>query len=360
MSASLATALAIAACSHSKPAAAPAPAPAPANAAPGRGGPPGGFQLPQQGGDSGGRAGLPGAPGAAAAPRPYNRVITAEAKTRRGMLITHRVGDRLYFEIPAKELNKDELMVGRLARAAAGNQTPGPTSPGFGDYAGDQFGERTLRWERNGNHVILRSPSYAITADSGTSMFRSVENSNYGPIIAMFNVDTYGPDSAAVIDVTRLFTTAVPEFQAFRGTIDATRSYVERTIGFPDNVEVEATQTGVPGPAGPAIPGLPALPGAGARPAESVVAHWSIVRLPEQPMRPRLADERTGFFTVRTVDFTTDQQVAKRKQYITRWRLECSDRRDGNLCYPKKPIVYYVDPDTPDQWKPWIRKAILD
>ena len=358
--ASLATALVVAACSHPKPAATPAPAttPAPSNAAPGRGGPlPGGFQLPQQGGDSGGRG---GPPGAAAAPRPYNRVITAEAKTRRGMLITHRVGDRLYFEIPAKELNKDELMVGRLARAAAGNQTPGPTTPGFGDYAGDQFGERTLRWERNGNHVILRSPSYAITADSGTSMFRSVENSNYGPIIAMFNVDAYGPDSAAVIDVTRLFTTAVPEFQAFRGTIDATRSYVERTIGFPDNVEVEATQTGVPGPAGPAIPGLPPGLGAGARPAESVVAHWSIVRLPENPMRPRLADERTGFFTVRTVDFTTDQQVAKRKQYITRWRLECSDRRDGNLCYPKKPIVYYVDPDTPDQWKPWIRKAILD
>ena len=34
--------------------------------------------------------------------------------------------------------------------------------------------------------------------------------------------------------------------------------------------------------------------------------------------------------------------------------------RWANLCYPKKPIVYYVDPDTPDQWKPWIRKAIND
>ncbi len=77
-------------------------------------------------------------------------------------------------------------------------------------------------------------------------------------------------------------------------------------------------------------------------------------------MRPRYADERTGFFTVGTVDFSTTDQVAKRKRYITRWRLECSDRKDGNLCYPKQPIVYYVDPDTPEQWKPWIRKAILD
>ena len=45
---------------------------------------------------------------------------------------------------------------------------------------------------------------------------------------------------------------------------------------------------------------------------------------------------------------------------MTRWRLECSDRKEGNLCYPKQPITYYVDPDTPDQWKPWIRRAILD
>ena len=141
--ATVAAALAMAACSHPKPAAAPAPttpAPTTTAAAPGRGTPPGlpaGVQLPQGGDTTGGRGGLPGA---AAAPRPYNRVITSEAKTRQGMLITHRVGDRLYFEIPAKELNKDEFMVGRLTRAAAGNQTPGPGTPGFGDYAGDEFG----------------------------------------------------------------------------------------------------------------------------------------------------------------------------------------------------------------------------
>jgi hypothetical protein len=91
-----------------------------------------------------------------------------------------------------------------------------------------------------------------------------------------------------------------------------------------------------------------------------VVAHWSIVRLPEHPMIPRRADERVGFFSVGTVDFGTRAQVATPKAFVTRWRLECSERRIGDLCYPKKPIVYYVDPDTPDQWKPWIRRAILD
>ncbi len=122
---------------------------------------------------------------------------------------------------------------------------------------------------------------------------------------------------------------------------------------------MEATQTGVPAPASGGRGGAPAG-GAPPQPAQSVVAHWSIVRLPEQPMRTRRADERIGFFDVRHVDFGGSEQRAATRQFITRWRLECSDRREGNLCYPKKPIVYYVDPATPEWLKPWMRKAITD
>jgi hypothetical protein len=349
----LASAAAFAACSSPAPAPAPQPAASPAQNRPTG---PTNPTLPPglaQAGDSAGRAAPPTTP----QPRPYNRVITADAKTRRGLFAVHRVGERLYFEIPAKELNKDQLVVGRYARAAA--TTPTPTGGGFGEFAGDEFGERTLRWERNGNRVILRSPSFAVTADTALSVYHAVQNSNYGPIIAILNVETYGPDSAAVVDVTRLFTTAVPELAAIRGNVDATRSYIERAIAFPDNVEIEATQTGVPGAGAPVIPGFP-VAGPAQRPAQSVVAHWSLVRLPEQPMRPRRFDERVGIFSVRTVDFGTTEQRAATREFVTRWRLECSDRREGNLCYPKKQIVYYVDPATPDQWKPWIRKAITD
>ena len=299
--------------------------------------------------------------GAPSMPRPYSRVITRDARTRSGMFKTHLVGDRLYFEIPTKELNKDMLIVGRFTRAAAFDPTqPQGTGPfGFPDYAGDQFAERTLRWDRVGNRVILRSPSFAITADTSRSVYRAVENSNYPPIIATFNVETYGPDSAAVVDVTRLFTTSIPEIAAIRGTVDAQRSFIERTIAFPDNVEVEATQTGTVAPPG----GQGGGQGGGAtppRPAQSVLAHWSIVRLPEQPMMPRRFDERVGFFSIRNVDFGTTEHRSAQRRYITKYRLECSERRAGNLCYPKKPIVYYVDPATPDVWKPFVRQAVLD
>ena len=309
----------------------------------------------ESGGDStgGSRGG-----GATPNPRPYNRVITSEAITRKGMFSVHKIGDKLYFEIPRKELRKDMLIVGRYAAAPAADPDLPPGQ--FGRYGGDQFAERTLRWDRSGNRIILRSPSFTVTADTALSVYRAVQSSNYPPIIAAFNVEAYGPDSAAVIEVTRLFTTAIPEIAAIRGTIDTQRSFVERAIAFPDNVEIEATQTGTPTPTGQGGGGGGQQGASQPRSAQSVLAHWSLVRLPDQPMMPRRFDERVGYFSVQQVDFGTAEHRSAVREYITRYRLECSDRKEGDLCYPKKPIVYYVDPATPDQWKPWVRKAILE
>ena len=182
-----------------------------------------------------------------------------------------------------------------------------------------------------------------------------MENANYAPIVAILNVEAWGPDSAAVVDVTRLYTTAVPQFAAIDGSVDDKRSYIERFSAFPDNVEVEATQTGTPTPPR----GTPSGPGGRDTPARTVLAHWSLVRLPDVPMMPRPFDERVGYFSIRKVDFGAEQRAAPRR-FITRYRLECSDRREGDLCYPKQPIVYYVDPDTPDQWKEWVRAGIVE
>ncbi len=274
------------------------------------------------------------------------------------MFAVHRVNDKLYFEIPAKELNKDMLLVGRYTRAAAAN----PRLPGgqFGNYGGDQFAERTLRWNRNGNRVVLRSPSFSIVADTTEPVYRAVEESNYPPVIAVFNVEAYGPDSAAVIDVTRLYTTSIPEFEAIRGTLDERRSYIENALAFPDNVEIEATQTGTPTPTPtPGGGGGGGGQNAGPRPAESVLAHWSLVRLPERPIMPRRFDERVGYFSISQVDFGTTEQRSADRSYITRYRLDKKDP-SAALSEPVKPIIYYVDAATPDQWKPWVRKAILD
>jgi hypothetical protein len=287
--------------------------------------------------------------------RPYNSVVTAQARTVRGMFVVHRVGDRLLFEIPLSELNKDQLAVGRYARAAAPTGGPGG---GFGSYGGDRFVTRTLRWERDGNRIILRTPSYSIIAEPDSAIYSAVQTSNYPPVVAVFNIEAFGPDSAAVIDVTRLFTTAIPELQAVPGTIDASRSYIERALAFPDNIGIEATQTGQQ-PAQPAAGGGGGTP-AGPRPALSVLAHWSIVRLPEQPMMPRLFDERVGFFSNVRTDYSSPNHRAQERRFVVRYRLECSDRREGDLCYPVKPITYYVDAATPDWMKPYVHAGIVE
>jgi hypothetical protein len=76
-------------------------------------------------------------------------------------------------------------------------------------------------------------------------------------------------------------------------------------------------------------------------------------------MMPRRWDERLGYFSIAQVDFGTSEQRSADRSYISRWRLEKKDP-SAALSEPVKPIVYYVDPGTPEQGKPWIRKAILD
>ncbi|MBK8247100.1 MAG: zinc-dependent metalloprotease [Gemmatimonadetes bacterium] len=84
------------------------------------------------------------------------------------------------------------------------------------------------------------------------------------------------------------------------------------------------------------------------------------MRLPEAPMMPRRFDERVGFFSTRMTDFGTNEHRSANRRFITKYRLECSERRSGNLCYPKKPITYYVDRDTPEWLKKYVRAGIVE
>jgi hypothetical protein len=82
-----------------------------------------------------------------------------------------------------------------------------------------------------------------------------------------------------------------------------------------------------------------------------------MVKLPERPMMPRLADKRIGFFSIDQVDYGRPEQRAEERRYIVRWRLEKQDP-SAAISEPIKPIEYYVDPATPDWLKPWIRSGI--
>ena len=345
------------ACQPTAPSTSPAPTGGAANAsaaAPSTTTPANGQGLTQAGGPS---AGGPGGPGGASgasdpAPRPYAQVIRGEVKTKAGLFKTHQIGSQLYYEIPASEMGKDLLLVTQIAK----------TNEGDG-YGGQAVDERVVRWERRGNRVLLRSVSYAIVSDPSAPIAEAVRNANYDAILATFNVAAYGPDSAAVIEVSRIYTNPPSEIsvvQRYRGTVDAARSFLERVATYPRNIEVEATLTISAQPTPQSFfPGLPPSPPAPGTPptTKSFVVHWSMVRLPDQPMMPRLRDSRIGYFFTSTVDFSRPEQRAQQRNYISRWRLEKKDPAAA-LSEPVQPIVYYVDPATPTWLVPFVKKGI--
>jgi hypothetical protein len=291
--------------------------------------------------------------GSAAAPviRPYDRVITKEAKSDEGLFTVHRIGERLYYEIPTAQLNKELLWVSQIARTTIG-----------AGQGGQAVGSRVVKWERRGDRVLLRSVSYDIVADRRQPIAQAVEAANNETILMAFNIEALGKDDAPVVDVTRLFTTEVPEFSGrarvrSRG-FDAQRSFVDRAVAFPDNIEIDATHTYS---TGVEIQGPVTTPQAAANQARpgsaSVVMHYSMVKLPEQPMAPRLFDERVGYFSVQQFDYGRDEHRAQRRRYISRWRLEKKDPYAA-LSEPVKPIAFYVDPATPARWVPFIKRGI--
>jgi hypothetical protein len=285
-------------------------------------------------------------------------VITKDAKSSEGLFKVHRIKNKVYYEIPKAQLGKDMLWVSQLAKTTLG-----------AGYGGSAVGNRVVRWEQKENRVLLRDISYEIVADEKEPISRAVKAANHPAVLMAFHVEAIGKDDAPVIEVTRLFTTEVPEFSARRALrargFDSSRALVEAVKVFPENINVEVMQTytsppEIPGAGGPAPAPSPSPFAGGMRGSSAtVVMHYSMVKLPEKPMMPRLADRRVGYFSIEQSDYGVAEHKAADREYITRWRLEKKDP-SAAISEPVKPIVYYIDPATPKQWVPYVKKGIED
>jgi len=289
------------------------------------------------------------------APRPYDQVITARAVSDAGMLTVHRVEERWFFELPDSLLGRDLLLISRIAGVPAG----------IGGFlsAGTSVQERLIRFERVGERVLLRAIPTDAFADDTLAIALSVRQNNVGAVLAAFPVQAFSADSGAlVLDVTDFFGGDTPAISgmdaAARRTyqirrLDPARSSLDAIRSYPMNVEVHHTQTFDAG----------AAPGDADAATMTVQMRQSLVLLPSEPMRPRYADARVGFFSMNRVNYGLDEQKAATQTFIRRWRLEPSDPAAyarGELVEPVKPIVYYLDPATPAQWRPYVRAGIED
>ncbi|MBL7992076.1 MAG: zinc-dependent metalloprotease [Candidatus Kapabacteria bacterium] len=293
--------------------------------------------------------GAPSAAGAAAGGiKPYKDVITAQAKSDDGLFTVHRIDEKLFYEIPNKLLGKEMLLVTRQAK-----------TPSVG-YGGEETNEEVVRWERKYNRILLRAVSYVNVAADSLPISKAVKNANFEEIIASFPILALAKDSnGVVIDVTSMFTTDIgiltppkPTRDQFRiGALDANRSFVEYARSFPENVEVENVIT-YSAEAAPQNTGSRTM---------SFTMHHSMIKLPDVPMMARQADPRVGWFSLTRTDYGLPTQKAERRTIIRRWRLEPKDEAAyfrGELVEPKKQITYYIDPATPVQWRPALKKGV--
>ncbi len=288
--------------------------------------------------------------------QPYAEVITKEAVTDSGVFQVHKIKNEFFYEIPFNNLEKDMLWITRIA------QIPNGLGGGYMN-AGSKTNEQVVHWVRFQDKILLKIKSYENIADSTKAISNSVRVNNYEPILYAFDIKAFNTDStASVINVTKLFSTDVKAISALSGRLrkeykvkklDGNRSFINTIKSFPENIEVKQDFTYE----------ASAPPVEKAAESISLQVNQSMILLPETPMQPRVYDPRVGFFTVKQYDYGSDALKADQKTYIRRWRLEPKDPeayKRGELVEPVKPIVYYLDPGTPESLREYIKQGIED
>ncbi|MFT6873225.1 MAG: hypothetical protein ACJAVN_002243 [Roseivirga sp.] len=273
-----------------------------------------------------------------------------------GLFTVYQKDGKIMYEIPHTQLGKDMLWVTRLVSA--------PENFGGGFVgSGSKLIEQVVRWELREDQILLKKISFNNVADSTDAIYKSVMNNNFAPIIGAFKVEGQPEDSAAyLVDVTKFFTGDTraisgmsaryrTQFQVRR--LDAEKSYTESVKSFPENVEVRQVMTFDAGrPPSNASSGLITMQIA-----------QSMIMLPETPMMPRLADQRVGWFAMGNVNYSSDKLKGDQVRFLKRWRLEPKDPAAyarGELVEPIKPIIYYLDPGTPERFQKWFKLGIED
>lgn len=292
-------------------------------------------------------------------------VITAKAISKQGLFTVHKVDEKYYFEIPDSLLQRELLSTTRLVKVPNGSPK----------YGGEIVNAKTIAFEKgNANNIFLRVVTLVAVADSSNAIAKAVRNATVDPIVVVFDIKARGKDNkSTVIDVTDFFQkdNNITGFDADAkkvmrvGAVAADRSYIESIHSYPLNIEARSIKTFSAGAASPAAESGSQDVAGGASVGVTMELSTSIMLMPAKPMQTRYFDPRVGFFADNYKVFSDDQQKVEDKTFIVRYRLEpkpedLAKYKRGELVEPKEPIVYYVDPATPKQWRPYIIAGIND
>jgi hypothetical protein len=321
--------------------------------------------LPQMGG-----MGMGGAR-TSTGPKSFKEVITDKAVTMKGLFTVHKVEDKFYFEIPDSILGREIMAITRYSKVAGGG----------GVYGGEMVNQQVVKFEKGPeNKIFMRVVTViSVANDSTQPIYQAVRNSNVDPIAAAMDIKAFSKDSmGVVVDVTDYFKgdnqpvslSASAKRRLNLGGLAIDRSYIQSIRTYPINTEVKTTKTFTATPSGgfgaaPSPFPSASLPAASAAGAITLELNTSFLLLPVTPAKKRMVDPRVGFFADDYVVYSDDQQKVDEANFIVRWKLEPKPEdmekwKRGELVEPKKPIIYYIDPATPKNWRPYLILGVND
>lgn len=266
------------------------------------------------------------------------------------MNVIHKNGN-YYLEIPVELAKRQFLVVNRLQSVPKELNDAG-VNKGI-NY---ETGIVSFCWEKGDSVVELREFRVKPEVNTDDRMARSVHENFTDPLLSRLKVEAKGPnDSSVLVKMDDFWNGKDISLNDVFGNINlhsSAKPQLSRILkveGFDESVVATSELT------------TTVVEGYGAHVNISVVVSSTLRLLPEIPMAGRTETQRVGYFTVPQIRFADTQQGVERKGYITRWRLEPKDKdayMRGELTEPVKPIVFYIDPATPEHLRPYIKQGV--
>jgi hypothetical protein len=319
-------------------------------------------------------AGAPGStPAAAPAPQPNGlrtfAEVSRDAKEMSGLFRLWQKDDRVWIEIAPDQFDRPFFFSTNLDQGLGeamflGGSMSSSLSRRFGAPA-------VVVFRRVAGQVQLISRNVKYIAKAGSPEARAVADAFSDSLLATAAIASqpHPERKSVLIEANALLFADLPAAaprldQAYRQSyaFDARNTSFRDVKSAPDFVSFNVsahyalTRLALPQPGQPATAAPSTLPD-----IRSLFLgfHYSIAKLPDQPMQPRVADPRIGYLGTDVWDFTTDERRIPIVHYINRWRLEKKDPRAA-LSEPKQPIVYWIDRTVPDKYRAAIRDGVLE
>lgn len=268
-------------------------------------------------------------------------------------------GGKLYIEFPVKHLGREMMLASTVSEVSDPN------------YAAIGYKVKTpvhFKFEMGDSTILMKQINTDFTYNKKESNLEaSMKLTTLDPIINSFKITATTDDNSAIVfDVTSLFGTnnamLAPMEPSNSGsytitpTFNSAGSYIEGIKVFEDNASIKSVMNYT---LSISLLGLQTV--ASGIPF-TLTTTRTILLLPEEKMRPRIADVRLGVFLHGKYHISTEHDRIKQYSVTHRWNLIPKDMdayKRGELSEPVKPIIFYLDPTFPDLWKEPVRKGAL-